>query len=103
MGIGLYFAKEQIKVTDFLLHRAYSMNNEQEEISRMILDHLRENPDAGDTIEGISEWWLNFKKIEISVDEVSKTLEELFEKGLIKRVNVGNNPLIYKVKKGKLF
>ena len=79
------------------------MNKEQEEISRMVLDHLRENPDAGDTLEGISEWWLNFKKIEISVDEVSKTLEELFEKDLIKKFKNSNGSLMYKVKKDKLF
>ncbi len=63
------------------------MNKKQEEISRRILDHLRENPDAGDTPEGISEWWLNFKKIEISVDEVSKALECLFKEGIVEKKN----------------
>ncbi len=32
------------------------MNKKQEEISKMILDYLRKNPDAGDTLEGISKW-----------------------------------------------
>ncbi len=61
------------------------MNNTKEDIEKMIFDHLRENLDPRDTLGGISDWWLNFIKIERSVDEVSNALESLIKKGIIGR------------------
>ncbi len=34
------------------------MIKEQEKPAEKILDHLHRNPHAGDTIEGITTWWL---------------------------------------------
>ncbi|MCP4368466.1 MAG: hypothetical protein GY797_10215 [Deltaproteobacteria bacterium] len=65
----------------------------------MILNYLRKNPNAGDTLEGISKWWLDFEKIDIKVDEVSKVLETLIKEGKVKRqVIEGDNP-VYKINK----
>ncbi len=75
------------------------MKKKQEEISKMILNHLRENPDAGDTLEGISEWWLNSERIETSVDEVANALECLIEKGLVRRLDIVDSSSIYKIYK----
>ncbi len=73
------------------------MNKEQEEISRMVLDHLRENPDAGDNLEGISEWWLEAERVNRSVDEVSSALENLIKTGIVTRQEVGGSNPIYKI------
>lgn len=54
----------------------------------MILNHLRENPDAGDTLEGISKWWLNLKKIDVTVDEISSILETLVKNGKVNRHDI---------------
>ncbi|MCP5007184.1 MAG: hypothetical protein GY941_25065 [Planctomycetes bacterium] len=60
----------------------------------MILNYLRKNPNAGDTLEGISKWWLDFEKIDIKVDEVSKVLEALIKEGKVKmQVIEGDNPV----------
>ncbi len=65
----------------------------------MILEYLRKNPDAGDTLEGISKWWLHLEKIERSVDDVSIALESLIKKGIIEKQSVnGENP-IYRIRK----
>jgi hypothetical protein len=72
------------------------VEKKREEISKMILDYLRKNPDAGDTLEGISRWWLNCK-VDSSVDEVSDTLEILIKEGFLKKQMInGDNP-IYKI------
>ena len=60
------------------------MENKTEKISRMILDYLRRNPHAGDTLEGITEWWMNVQRIEFSTKEVAETLENLVEQEKIR-------------------
>ena len=70
------------------------MSEKQEETSKKILDYLLKNPDAGDTLEGISRWWVQSEYIEQSVDEVASVLERLTEKGLVKKQKVkGGSPL----------
>lgn len=73
------------------------MDKKQEEISKTILNYLRKNPDAGDTLEGISKWWFNLERIETSVDEVACIVEMLIDKGLIKKVKHNNSSLNYYV------
>jgi hypothetical protein len=50
----------------------------------MILDYIRANPGAGDTLEGIAKWWLETQRIESSVDEVADALESLVEQGTLR-------------------
>ncbi len=78
------------------------MNNSKEGVARMILDYLRKNPDAGDSLEGISRWWINREKVDISVDEISEILENLIKEGKVKKqVMNGGNP-IYMLEKQEL-
>lgn len=75
------------------------MNEKQEEISRMILDYIGKHPDARDTLEGITRWWLHLEKIESSVDDVSIALESLIQKGIIERqLSKGDVP-VYEIRK----
>ena len=73
------------------------MNERQEEISKKILDYLLKNPDAGDTLEGISRWWVQSEYIEQSVDEVASVLERLTEKGLVKKQEIKDGSLFFKL------
>lgn len=61
------------------------VNAKTEQISRMILDYLLRNPEAGDTLEGIVEWWLEMERTESSVDDVAGALESLARRGMITR------------------
>ncbi len=72
------------------------MNERQEDISKKILDYLLKNPDAGDTLEGISRWWFQSEYIEHSVNEVASVLERLTKKGLVKKQQVKNGSSVYK-------
>ncbi len=75
------------------------MHNTKEDTARMILDYLRRNPEAGDTIEGISKWWLNREKIDVTVDEISIALEKLITKGTIEKQSVNGENSIYRISK----
>lgn len=73
------------------------MYSVKEEITKKILDYLKKNPDAGDTLEGISKWWLEMERVNQSVNEILNVLEELINTGIVTRQEVrGSNP-IYKI------
>lgn len=73
------------------------MNERQEDISKKILDYLLKNPDAGDTLEGISRWWIQSEYIEQSVDEVASVIERLTKEGVVKKQEKKGVSPIYKV------
>lgn len=63
----------------------------------MILDYIQKKPDAVDTLEGISRWWLEFERIELSVDEVTDVLESLIQKGIIRVKKTKNGTTFYRI------
>jgi hypothetical protein len=72
------------------------VNDIKEDIARKILNYLDENPDAGDTLTGIS-WWLENERIDRSVDEIANVLEGLTKIGKVTRRKVGGRNPIYKI------
>ncbi|MGA1841585.1 MAG: hypothetical protein ACMUIU_13260 [bacterium] len=76
------------------------MNKKQEEISKKILDYLKKHPNAGDTLEGITMWWLEFERIDRSVEEIAKILENMAEKGEIEKFHrEASNKIIFRAKR----
>lgn len=75
------------------------MEKNTEKISRMILGYLCKNPDAGDTLEGITRWWLNMERIDLSVKEVAQALESLMEQGVITINKTRGGTTLYKINK----
>ncbi len=75
------------------------MKNEKEEIAERILEYLKKNPDTGDTLEGISKWWLEMERVDHSVEKVANVLEVLLARGLIKKDILDRNTSIYKLMK----
>ncbi len=63
----------------------------------MILDYLRKNPAAGDTLEGISKWWLEYERIDLAMEEVAVVLEKLIKEGKVKRQVINEDNPIYKI------
>jgi hypothetical protein len=55
----------------------------ENEIMRDILAYLVDHPEAQDTLEGITEWWLLEQKIKYQTKIVQEALEELVKSGLI--------------------
>lgn len=52
-------------------------------IARRILEYLADNPEANDTFEGITEWWLLEREIRARKAEVERSLSELVSAGLV--------------------
>jgi len=54
-----------------------------------ILDYLRRNPEAEDTVEGIFQWWLRIQHVERNKERVQEALSDLVDKGLVLKRSVG--------------
>ena len=67
----------------------------ENELSKNILDYLNKKPSAGDTLEGITGWWLESERVDQAVDKVAEVLEALIKKGLIVKSKYG----VYKLAK----
>jgi Fe2+ or Zn2+ uptake regulation protein len=61
-----------------------------------ILKYLQLRPRAGDTLEGILEWWLPRIRLEESIDTVQQALDLLERQGLVERVHIGAERVLYR-------
>ena len=73
------------------------MVKKREDITGAILEYFRKNPDASDTLEGISRWWLMSEKLDATVVEVESAIEDLIVKGMIEKQTIDTGNLIYKI------
>jgi len=61
------------------------MTHDRGGLTREILAYLCRHPDAGDTVEGIAEWWLMDNYIRQTLDRVRGSLDELVARGWVVR------------------
>ena len=54
-------------------------------LAEEIIRYLENRPDAADTVEGISRWWLMKQRFQNSIAQVEKALEYLEHQNLIKK------------------
>ena len=72
------------------------MIKEEQKLSEKILDYLHKHPGAGDTLEGITTWWLDMNTNESSVEKVNHALEILVKKGHIRKRQLQGGVVLYK-------
>ena len=72
------------------------MPKDLESISRFILNHLDKFPNAGDTLEGIADWWLEYERVETAVHEIRQVLDLLVEKGILRVIKNKSGVNVYK-------
>lgn len=70
---------------------------EQREACYHILAYLADNPNAGDTFEGILEWWLLHQRIKFETRIVSEAVAELVDEGLIEEGKGSDARVVYRV------
>jgi len=70
---------------------------EQREACYHILAYLMDNPDAGDTFEGIVEWWLLHQRIKFETETVSEAVAKLVAEGMIIEEKGSDSRLVYRV------
>ena len=73
------------------------MFKNNETISHFILNYLQKHPDAGDTLEGIADWWLEHERVETAVHEISRVLGLLVENGAVRVIRNRSGVTIYKI------
>ena len=71
-------------------------SKEKRQACHYILAYLVENPDAGDTLDGIVEWWLLNQRIRFETQSVSQALAKLVADGLIVEQRGPDSRVIYK-------
>lgn len=71
-------------------------SKDERETRRYILGYLLDHPNAGDTLEGIVEWWLLHQKIRFETRNVSRAVSELVAEGLILTQKGPDSRLVYK-------
>jgi DNA-binding MarR family transcriptional regulator len=71
------------------------------ELSYYILAYLSENPEAGDTFDGIVEWWLLRQRIKFETRNVSEAVTKLVSEGLIEEHEGSDSRIFYRVKRTK--
>ena len=67
----------------------------QSEVIRLLLRYLIANPDAKDTAEGISEWWIPKQHRELRPEALEKILASLVAKGWIIERDVSQQEKLY--------
>ena len=78
-----------------------SGNKKQEKISKVTLDYLRKRPNSGDTLEGITKWWLERGWTEIATEDAAEVLENLLKKGKVRTYTNKDGTTFYKIAEEK--
>ena len=79
----------------------FDQKEKAREVSYYILAYLSENPDAGDTFDGIVEWWLLRQRIKFETRNVSEAVTKLVSDGLIEEHEGSDSRIFYRVNRTK--
>lgn len=71
------------------------------EVYYYILAYLSDHADAGDTFEGIAEWWLLDQRVKFETHNVSEAVSRLISEGLIVKQEVSELHGIYRINQTK--
>jgi hypothetical protein len=72
---------------------------EQREVRYHILAYLCDNPNAGDSFDGIVEWWLLHQKIKFETRNISEAVRKLVAEGLIVESEASDSRVTYRINK----
>jgi len=61
-----------------------------QEIADGVLEYLRENPRAMDTIDSIADWWISRAQVRTDVTLLAGVLERLTQQGILEQVGDGD-------------
>ena len=56
-------------------------------VAHLIEEYLRSHPEAMDSFEGISKWWITRQKLHESAYSVNSALNILMDKGVVEKVD----------------
>jgi hypothetical protein len=70
---------------------------EQRDVRYHILSYLCDNPNAGDTFDGIVEWWLLHQRIKFETRNISEAVRKLVAEGFILENAGSDSRITYRV------
>jgi hypothetical protein len=70
---------------------------EKNHIAEEILDYLFKHPEASDTLEGITEWWLLSQRISYEMKRVKAAVLKLIEERWIIEIKGKNSTIRYRL------
>jgi len=68
----------------------------EEAVAAKIFEYIKKNPDAGDTLEEVAQWWKGIQAIDPDVDRLTLALEKLENEGRIKKLEYGEGVFTFK-------
>jgi len=73
----------------------------KKDISQEILEYLFKHPDASDTLEGITEWWLLSQRIRYEMKRVKAAISNLTKDGWLIEIKQKNSSVRYRLNPDK--
>ena len=74
----------------------------QNDISAQILNYLFKQPEASDTLEGITEWWLMSQKTRCEIKRVKAAVLELIKEGWLIEIKRKDSAVRYHLNPNKV-
>ena len=72
------------------------LNQDKEKACQHILSYLLDNPEAGDTLEGIVDWWLLKQRIRFETLTVAQAVAQLVNDGFVIAQQGPDSRIIYR-------
>jgi hypothetical protein len=66
-----------------------------DELEGELLAYLREHPEAGDTADGITQWWIHRQRLAVIRVAVEAALERLVDAGHLVRRTTASGQVVY--------
>lgn len=60
-------------------------DDELDRLAQEIRDYLSSHPNAADSLEGVTKWWLRRQRYEQALDKVRQALDHLVREGLVEK------------------
>ena len=79
-----------------MMNSIHDRYTESYNLSDMILSYLKAHPNAGDTLEGVVNWWLDYEHVTYVIKEIHQTLDKLVAEGQVKVVKGLSEEAFYK-------
>ena len=73
----------------------------RKDISQEILEYPFNHPDASDTLEGITEWWLLSQRIRYEMKRVQTAISKLTQDGWLIEIKQKNSSARYRLNPNK--
>jgi hypothetical protein len=72
----------------------------ESKLAQQILDYLQDQPEAGDTLEGIARWWVLRQRLSESSVIIGRAVEALKRKGYLEEHKTPDGRIMYFARRG---